>query len=258
MKLKLNQILVAALVAAAAVPAMASIKLGNTGDGELFLVVWDEGDKVSYVKDLGVTLDAFNGNAGLNYALSDANFAGFLGVANTTATDIKFAVIGSDSAGTKRIFTTVDSVDTPYNNGNLTSGTGYLNTFANNQVTVSANTTHAGPASVNGTSYDVAPNGAYFGTQSGSTFLNSIQGTWTNSVLVGTAAVFRSFSTFGGTAGGNPTLKTDFAGVWNVTQNNGAWTAAYSVAAVPEADGIVMALAGFGAVGFLSLRRRLG
>lgn len=255
--MKLNQILAAALVAVSAAPAMASIALGNTGNGELFLVVWDEGDKVSYIKDLGVTLDAFNGNADLSYALSDANFAGFLGVANTTATDIKFAVIGSDSIGTKRLFTTVDSAVTSYNNGNLTSGTGYLNTFANNQVTVSANTTHAGPAAINGTSYDVAPNGAYFGTQFGSTFLNSAQGGWTNSVLVGTAAVFRSFSTVG-TAGGNPTLKTDFAGLWNVTQSNGAWTAAYSVAAVPEADGIVMALAGFGALGFLSLRRRQG
>ena len=255
--MKLNQILAAALVAVSAAPAMASIALGNTGNGELFLVVWDEGDKVSYIKDLGVTLDAFNGNADLSYALSDANFAGFLSVANTTVTDLKFAVMGGDGAGIKRIFTTVDSAITPYNNGNLTSGTGYLDTFANNQVTVSANTTHTGPAAVNGTSYDVAPNGAYFGTQFGSTFLNSAQGGWTNSVLVGTAAVFRSFQTVG-TAGGNQTLKTNFAGLWNVTQNNGAWTAAYSVAAVPEADGIVMALAGFGALGFLSLRRRQG
>ena len=255
--MKLNQILAAALVAVSAVPATAAILPGGTGNGELFLVVWDEGDKVSYVKDFGVTLDAFNGNADLNYALNDANFAGFLAVANTTATDIKFAVIGSDSAGTKRIFTTVDSAVTPYNNGRLTSGTGYLNAFTQNQVTVSANTTHAGPGSVNGTSYDVAPNNAYFGTQFGSTFLNSAEGTWTNSVLVGTAAVFRSFSSVG-TAGGTQTLKSDFAGVWNVTQNNGAWTAAYSVAAVPEADGIAMALAGFGALGFLSLRRRQG
>ena len=200
-----------------------------------------------------------NGNADLSYALNDANFAGFLGVANTTATDIKFAVIGSDSAGQKRLFSTVDSVVTPYNTGNLTSGTGYLNAFTNNQVTVSANTTHAGPGSVNGTSYDVAPNNAYFGTQFGSTFLNSIvSGGWTNSVLVGTSAVFRSFVQANSTAGGVQTIKTDFAGVWNVSQSNGAWTAAYSVAAVPEADGIVMALAGFGALGFLSLRRRQG
>lgn len=255
--MKLNQILVAALVAASAVPAMASIKLGNTGDGELFLVVWDEGDKVSYIKDLGVTLNDFNGSANLSYALNDANFAGFLGVANKTATDIRFAVIGSDSIGTKRLFTTVDSAVTLYNNGNLTSGSGFLNTFANNQVTVSANTTHAGPAAVNGTSYDVDPNEAYFGTLSGSTFQNSIVAGWTNNVLVGTSAVFRSFSSVG-TSGGTQTLKSDFAGLWNVTQNNGAWTAAYSVAAVPEADGIAMALAGFGALGFLSLRRRQG
>ena len=140
----------------------------------------------------------------------------------------------------------------------MTSGTGYLNAFANNQVTVSANTTHAGPAAVNGTSFDVNPNEAYFGTQFGSTFLNSAQGGWTNSVLVGTSAVFRSFVQANSTAGGVQTIKTDFAGVWNVSQSNGAWTAAYSVAAVPEADGIVMALAGFGALGFLSLRRRQG
>ena len=260
MKLKLNQILVAALVAASAVPAMASIALPNTGNGELFLVVWDEGDKVSYVKDLGIFQDNFNGNANLSYSLSDANFAGFLGVANTTATDIKFAVMAGDSAaglGVRRLFSTVDSVVTPFNNTQLTNSTSFLNTFGNNQVTVSANTTHAGPASVNGTSYDVSPNTAYFNAQNGPTFQNNFQGGFTNSVLVGTAAVFRSFSGIG-TAGGVQTVKSDFAGVWNVTQNSGAWTAAYSVAAVPEAEGIVMALAGFGAVGFLSLRRRLG
>ena len=255
--MKLNQILAAALVAASAVPAVASIALPNTGNGELFLVLWDEGDKVSYVKDLGIFQNDFNPTANLSFGLSDANFAGFLGVANTTATDIKFAVIGGDSAGVRRLFSTIDSAVTPFNNIQLTNTTSYLNTFANNQVTVSANTTHAGPAAVNGTSFDVAPNFAYFNAQSGPTFLNNFQGGYTNSVLVGTAAVFRSFSS-NGTAGGNQTVQSDFAGVWNVTQNNGAWTAAYSVAAVPEADGIVMALAGFGALGFLSLRRRQG
>ena len=33
---------------ASAVPATAAILPGGTGNGELFLVVWDEGDKVSY------------------------------------------------------------------------------------------------------------------------------------------------------------------------------------------------------------------
>ena len=257
MKLKLNQILAAALVAAASVPAMASIATPSTGNGELFLVVWDQVDKVSYVKDLGIFMDSFNGNANLSYSLNDANFTGFLGTANTTVSDIKFSVMAGDSAGVKRLFSTVDSVVTPYNNGNLTSGSGFLNNFTNNQVTVSLHTTHAGPVSVNGTSYDTEGTFAYFLAQNGPTLQTSTLGAWTNSNLVGTSSVFRSFSSVG-TSGGNQTLQSDFAGLWNVTQSNGAWTATYSVAAVPEADGIAMALAGFGALGFLSLRRRQG
>lgn len=255
--MKLNQILAAALVAAASVPAMAAIAPPLDGNGELFLVVWDQVDKVSYVKDLGILMDSFNGNADLSFSLNDANFSGFLGVANATASAIKYSVMAGDSIGVKRLFSTVDSALTPYNNGNLTSGTGYLNTFTNNQVTVSLNTTHAGPRSVNGTSFDIEGNNAYFLAQNGPTLQTSTQGLWTNSNLVGTSSVFRSFSSVG-TSGGAQTLKSDFLGQWNVTQNNGAWTAAYSVAAIPEADGIVMALAGFGALGFLSLRRRQG
>lgn len=253
--MKLNQILAAALVAAASVPAMASIGLPNTGNGELFLVVWDQADQVSYVKDLGIAQDSFDGSAALNFALDDANFLGFLGVANTTVSDLKFAVMAGDSAGTKRLFTTVDNAVTNLDNGRLTNSNAWMSTWANNQVTVSANTTHAGTAAVNGTSYDVSPNAAYFGASNGSTFQGQAVG-WTNANLVGTEAVFRSFSSVG-TGGGTATLKSDFAGTWNVTQTAGAYSATYSVAAVPEADGILMALAGFGAIGFVARRRRL-
>lgn len=260
--MKLNQILAAALVAAASVPAMASIGAPLTGNGELFLVVWDEADKVSYTKDLGIFMDDFaaNSTAPLSYALDDGFFTAFLGVAATTPSDLKFAVIAGDSVGTRRIFTTVDSDVTAYTNSGITSGTNYLNNYTSAQVTASANTNHAGAVSINGTSYDVSPNTAYFNTQFGPTF----QGTsatanggapWSNSVLVGTSAVFRSFSSQG-TAGGTQTPQSTFAGLWTVANVGGAYTASYSVAAVPEADGIAMALAGFGALGFIARRRR--
>jgi len=253
--MKLNRILAAALVAVAAAPAMASIGLPNTGNGELFLVVWDATDKVSYTKDLGILMDNFNGASSLNFDLNDANWTGFLGVANTTASDMKFAVLAADSIGTKRLFATVDSAVTLYNNGNLTSGTGYLNTYANNQVTVSGHTTHAGPVSVNGTSYDSEGNAAYFLHQNGPTLNNSIVAGWTNSNLVGTSSVFRSFTSVG-TSGGTQTLKSDFAGLWSVNQVNGNYVASYTVAAVPEADGIAMMLGGLGALAFVVRRRR--
>ena len=114
--MKLNQILTATLVAASSVPAVASIALPNTGNGELFLVMWDQVDTVSYTKDLGIRMDSFDPNAPLSFALNDDKFAGFLAVANTTASDIKFAVMAGDSVaglGPRRLFSTVDNAVTP-------------------------------------------------------------------------------------------------------------------------------------------------
>lgn len=254
--MKLNQIVAAAVVAAASVPAMASIGLPLTGNGELFLVVWDQVDAVSYTKDLGINMDDFFATSSTerSFALDDAFFTSFLGVAATTASDLKFAVIAADGIGTKRLFTTITQEVTAFNNGNLNTATANVETFAGNQVTVSANTTHVGAVAINGTSYDVAPNGAYFGGSNRPTF-NVAGLPWSNSVLVGTSSAFRSFSSQG-VSGGTPTPQSTFEGLWSVTNVGGAYTASYSVAAVPEADGIAMALAGFGALGFLARRRR--
>lgn len=255
MKLKLNQILAAALVAAAAVPAMARIDTPSNGNGELFLVIWDGVDKVSYTKDLGITMNAFDGSAPLNFAVSDQYFTGFLGLAAATVpnfSDLKYAVLAGDAVaiGGKRLFTTLDSTPTPLTNQQLTNTQGFLNNYTNSQ-SASANGNHGADVAINGSSYATAGQADYF-LPLGPTLIAGIN--WGNSNLVGTSAVFRSFS--GPGAGGSQAVQADFAGQWNVTQANGAWTAAYSVAAVPEANGLVMALAGFGAVGFLSLRRR--
>ena len=252
--MKLNRILAAALVAATTAPAMASIGLPNTGNGELFLVVWDAADQVSYTKDLGILMDSFNGSVSMaSIALNDANWAGFLGAANASVSDMKFAVIAGDSAGTKRLFSTIDAVTTPFSNGNLTSATGYIGTYANNQVTTSANTTHAGPVAVNGTSFDSVGNNAYFLAQNGPTLQGTMSG-FTNGNLVGTSSVFRSFSSVG-TSSGTQTLKSDFAGLWSLNQVNGEYVASYTVAAVPEAEGYAMMLGGLGALAFVVRRR---
>jgi len=253
--MKLNQILAAALVAAAAVPAIARIDTPSNGNGELFLVIWDGVDQVSYTKDLGITMNAFNGSAPLSFNISDQYFTGFLGIAAANIpnfSDLKYAVLAGDAVaiGGKRLFTTLDSEPTPLTNQQLTNTQGFLNNYTNSQ-SASANGDHGTDIAVNGSSYATAGKVDYF-LPFGPSLIAGIN--WGNSNLVGTSAVFRSFS--GPGSGGSQAVQSDFAGLWNVTQNNGAWTAAYSVAAVPEADGIVMALAGFGALGFLSLRRR--
>ena len=254
--MKLNKILAAALIAASSASSMAAIITPGTGNGELSLVLWDAVDKVSYTKDLGVTLDAFDPAAALSYSLNDTYFASFLAIANTTAGGISFAVIGGDSvaAGGRRVFTTIDNTVTPLSGSLTVSANSYINAFQFANNLLGDNQTNT-----NGSSFALPADGqayALFGIGSNvgvPGLLNAATG-WTTGNAIGTDAAFRGFNA--ASTGGTQAAQTTFAGVWNVVNTGGAFTANYSVAAVPEADGIAMALAGFGALGFVALRRR--
>jgi hypothetical protein len=254
--MKLNKILAAALVAASSASSMAAIINGQTsGNGELMLVMWDAGDKVSYVKDLGIQIDSFVPSAGLSFALSDTFFTSFLNVANTTSSDIRFAVVGGDGFGARRLFSTFDpaSVDltTPLSGSLNTSANNYLNTFVSALNLASPNGDHS--TNVNGTSFAIEGEGNRYALPNMPTLQSAFIASTTGAV-VGTNAGFKSFAS--SNASGTQATKILFDGVWSVTNNAGAFTANYTVAAVPEADGIAMALAGLGALGFVALRRR--
>jgi hypothetical protein len=151
--MKLNKILAAALVAASSASSMAAIISNTPGNGELFLVMWDAVDKVSYTKDLGIQIDSFDPAGGLSFALNDTFFTSFLNIANTTTSDIKFAVIGGDNltAGGKRVFTTVDNAVTPLTGSLNTSANNFLSTFISNTNLPSANGNHS--TTLNGSSF---------------------------------------------------------------------------------------------------------
>jgi hypothetical protein len=250
--MKLNKILAAALVAASSASSMAAIISNTPGNGELFLVMWDAVDKVSYTKDLGIQIDSFDPAGGLSFALNDTFFTSFLNIANTTTSDIKFAVIGGDNltAGGKRVFTTVDNAVTPLTGSLNTSANNFLSTFISNTNLPSANGNHS--TTLNGSSF--AQEGVNTYALPNVPSLQNAATGWTTGNVVGTDAAFRRFLSLN--TSGTQATQTTFEGLWSVTNTGGAFTANYTVAAVPEADGIAMALAGLGALGFVALRRR--
>lgn len=97
-------------------PAHAAIAPASTGNGELFLSVFDSAAKVSYTFDTGVLMDEFfvwgqQDSGGQRFwEVGDANWQNFLSQVNVT--NLRWAVMAGDSngpflAGQHRLFTTL-------------------------------------------------------------------------------------------------------------------------------------------------------
>ena len=256
--MKLKHIVAAAALAAASVPSFASIAAASTGNGELFAAVYDSADQASYVLDLGIYIDSFNGAGSYSYTLNSANWNAFVALAGTD--NLQFGVMGGDSLGganatnPKRLFTTVNAESTAITGPQVGTAGSNMNSYIGFTTATSANTTHIGAATVNGDSFDVVGNTAYFLNQNMNTF-NGITAAagWGNNNAAGTAAVFKSFSQVNSSAA-TATVVNTFTGAWTLGQQGNNWVLQYS--AVPEADGLALMVAGFGALGFLARRRK--
>ena len=76
--MKLKQIAAVVALAAASVPSFASIATPSTGNGELFVAIYDAADQASYTLDLGLFVNDFNGNSTYSYTLNSANWNAFV------------------------------------------------------------------------------------------------------------------------------------------------------------------------------------
>lgn len=272
--MKLKQLVAALGLVAAAAPSFASIALPLTGNGELFAVLFDQTAQTSYTVDLGLTMDPATGFTAFNPAISqsfnlnkgDGIWTGFLG-ASGAVSSMQFAVIAGDGVGSsasnpKRLWTTGDNPAYAITNGQITSATAALNTWANNQATVSNHTTQTGDAAtVNGSSWDSVGNDAYFGAvpPGGAFDMRNFWGavpTATNLNNVGASATMFTFAT-SSTSSGAKAVAGALEGAWTVTGSGQNWALNYTVAApVPEVDSMLLSLAGLGALGFVARRRR--
>ena len=136
---------VATTLLLAALPSHGAIANGSSGNGELFLNVFDATAKVSYAYDIGIRMDDFyisgqpDGGTQRFWAVDDRDsqlFTTFLSLVNADA--LQWSVLAIDSAGStapglQRLFTTIRQGDEAkvanQTNANLTNGFAGANNF---------------------------------------------------------------------------------------------------------------------------------
>lgn len=207
MNMKLKA-LVAVTAMAIAAQANAAIDSSTTGNGELFLTVWDNAAKISYTRDLGTNLNDFlvapasaaglkiDGSlvtTGSTYAQykTDANWTTFIGALGASGTsNLQWNIGAMDSTG---ITVGGGSRYLSTSNNTLAQVKGQsnsaLNTFniSNNLVTgVNAFGTHqTSGLTGDGSAVNVGTDGsAYAETWYGNNWFNKAQG-WTSSAAIG-------------------------------------------------------------------------
>jgi hypothetical protein len=262
MKFKLKHLAAAAALVAAS-PAFAYLSGPDDGGGELILSVWQAAGtgtgtvSASYSLDLGVTyqqlLDNQSVNLYINQVISDTYFSQLLAVANTSL--LQFSVLTGDRTdhpypNEQLLSTFAGSVALPQYNNILDSA---LDQVANYVGALQASGNIF--AATNGSSFNTTGD-AYYATND----LNTLTGQSSpNSGLIGTSLKVVDVVGVAGACGPLcvPT-KTTLPGVFTFAQSGGTYTLQYQVAAVPEPSGLALALAGFGVVGFIARRRKIG
>lgn len=257
MNFSLKSIAAAVVLAVAASGASAAtINNGANGDGGLFFNAFDGAS--SYTFNLNTSIDGFetavaaaglyNGTWGAAAGFS-SSYAAWLSTAN--ASTLEWNILATDTAGARRILSTVGQADLPAKNKTndvLRTAAGNLQTFVNNvNPTLIGNagvTTSTAAASYAGTMGSFYPKFSLdtTGTVANNSFANGL-------VFEKTAALAT------GVVAGTNTAYLDGTVAVRAWVANDNTLHIGAVAAVPEPESYAMFLAGLGLLGFAARRR---
>jgi len=262
--MKLKMIAAAAGLILSAASQAAIVPTTTVGGSDLLLDVWEQGapggqPDQSFTLDLGMTFNQFvtnsaNSSATLATLLStDSTWSSFLATSDTTdAGALQWSVIASGNKVNTRpaIFGTVTAGTDPTTEGS----SGFLTNNDLNNANTQVSTTISNLNTVASPNEQVAlkGSGAYYQDFSLANFNSS---GFQNSNNIGVAAAVETAKNLAGSTTAAATM-TQLAGTMNFAQVGGNYVLSYNVAAVPEAPGSGMALAGLAALGFLAWRRR--
>jgi hypothetical protein len=137
MKANMKALAVAVALAASGA-ANAAIDLPNSGNGELFLTVWDTtvGNEASFNIGLNINVNSFNGNGSytFNNIFSNPTFTTYFDAGNfSTQSNWKWNVVGADStADSERVMFTDISTTRTMDNSSAQNGANKTLLYASN------------------------------------------------------------------------------------------------------------------------------
>ena len=260
--MKLKYLVMAIGLAVAAGSQAQVIPPQTAGGGELLLTVWEQGapngPDESFTIGLSPTFNSFvlSGSASSISPLAvlsgaDPIWASFLATADTVdAGALQWSVISATgkytATGTYGILSTVtngqEATAAAQGGSNMASFETQVNTFA---------TALPGPGLE---SVNTPATAAYYQYLGLNSFNGLTTGNWTNSNAIGATATVDA--TIRNIAPNTKVLPGTMTFAEIGTGANAQYVLSYDVAAVPEASGSTMALAGLAVMGFLGLRRR--